>query len=246
VAVVGEAAASQEDLEVGDMVTVETRRGPLTLEVIGVDGHLVNDGQGLFVPFRTVLDYEGWTTGNYWVRTVDSDPATVDAAAAGIQEALEARGYNTEQSPRYIDREQNLAENRLVVTVVMAMGLPVVAIGMIGLVSAMTSNVLDRTREIGVLRSIGARRRDLRAIFRAEGLVIALLGWLIGVPVGYVFARLILWVLEERFGAAFVLDYPLWTIGIALLVTVVATLLVIRLPVRRVLRMQPGAALRYE
>jgi putative ABC transport system permease protein len=246
VVVVGEAAASQEDLGVGDTVTVETRRGPLALEVVGIDGQLVNDGQGLFMPIRTVFEYEGWTTGNYWVRTVDPDPATVDAAATAIHEVLARNGYDTESQLRYIDREQNVAENRLIVTVVMGMGLPVVAIGMIGLVSAMTSNVLDRTREIGVLRSIGARRRDLRAIFRAEGLVIALLGWLVGVPVGYLFARLILWVLEDRFDADFALVYPLWTIGVALLVTVAATLLVIRLPMRRVLRMQPGTALRYE
>ena len=68
----------------------------------------------------------------------------------------------------------------------MAMGLPIVAIGMIGLVGATASNVIDRTREIGILRSIGARRRDLRAMFRMEGLVIAALG--IFAPVGIMLA----------------------------------------------------------
>jgi putative ABC transport system permease protein len=246
VVVVGEAAANQVGLDVGDVVTVETRRGPIELEVIGIDGQLVNDGQGLFVPFRTVLEYEGRTTGNWWVRTVDPDPATVDAAAAGIHAVLEQNGYQVESSPRYVDREQNLAENRLIVTVVMAMGLPVVAIGMIGLVSATASNVADRTREIGILRSIGARRRDLRAMFRTEGLVIAALGWLVGIPVGYVLARLILWTFERQFDASFTFRFPPWPIGVAFVVTVVATLLVIRLPLRRALRMPPGDALRYE
>ncbi len=180
------------------------------------------------------------------MRTVDPEPATVDAAAAGIHEVLERNGYQVASSLRYIDRDQNMAENRLIVTVVMAMGLPVVAIGMIGLVSAMASNVLDRTREIGILRSIGARRRDLRAMFRAEGLTIALLGWLIGIPVGYGLARLILWVFERRFEAAFTFRFPLWTIAVSLVVTLVATLIVIRLPLRRVVRMAPGTALRYE
>jgi len=246
VVVVGEALARQTGLVVGDVVTVETRRGPIDLDVIGVDGQLVNNGQGLFVPFRTVLDYEGWTTGNYWVRTVDPEPATVDAAAAGIHQVLERDGYRVESSLRYIDRNQNMAENRLIVTVVMAMGLPVVAIGMIGLASAMASNVLDRTREIGILRSVGARRRDLRAMFRAEGLTIAILGWLLGIPVGYGLARLILWVFERRFEAAFTFRFPLWPIAVSFIVTLIATLIVIRLPLRRVLRMPPGTALRYE
>lgn len=246
VAVVGEALANQTGLTIGEAVTVETRRGPIELGVIGIDGQLVNNGQGLFMPLQTVLDYEGWTTGNYWVRTVDPEPETVDAAAAGIQEALERNGYQVSSSLRYIDRDQNMAENRLIVTVVMAMGLPVVAIGMIGLVSAMVSNVLDRTREIGILRSIGARRRDLRAMFRAEGLAIAILGWLLGIPVGYALARLILWIFERRFDAAFTFRYPLWPIAVSLVVTLIATLIVLRLPLRRVMRMVPGAALRYE
>jgi putative ABC transport system permease protein len=246
VVVVGEALAGGSGIAVGDTVTVETRRGPIDLDVVGIDGQLVNDGQGMFVPFRTVLDYEGWTTGNYWVRTVDPTPAVVDAAAAGIHDVLERNGYQAASSLRYIDRDQNQAENRLIVTVVMAMGLPVVAIGMIGLVSAMASNILDRTREIGILRSIGARRRDLRAMFRAEGLTIGVLGWLIGIPVGYGLARLILWVLERRFEAGFTFRFPLWPIAVALLVTLLSTLIVIRLPLRRAVRMPPGRALRYE
>ncbi|NNF56502.1 MAG: FtsX-like permease family protein [Acidimicrobiales bacterium] len=246
VVVVGEALASKLSLEVGDTVSVETRRGPIDLDIVGIDGQLVNNAQGMFVPFETVLDYEGWTTGHYWVRTADPEPATVTTAAAGIQGVLENNGYEVASSLRYIDRDQNMAENRLIVTVVMAMGLPVVAIGMIGLVSAMTSNVLDRTREIGILRSIGARRRDLRAMFRAEGLAIAILGWLIGIPVGYGLARFILWVFERRFDAAFTFRFPLWTIAISLIITLTATLIVIRLPLRRVVRMSPGLALRYE
>ncbi len=83
-------------------------------------------------------------------------------------------------------------------------------------------------------------------MFRAEGLAIAVLGWLIGIPVGYLLARLILWVLESRFDAAFDLMFPLWPIGVALLVTLLVAMIVVRLPLRRILRMPPGAALRYE
>ena len=246
VVVVGEATANQNGIDVGDTITVESRGGPLELEVVGIDGQLVNNGQGLFIPFNTVLDYEGRTTGNWWVRTVDRDPATVDAAAAAIQQTLESNGYELESSRRYIDRDQNVRENRLIVTVVMAMGLPVVAIGMIGLVSATASNVLDRTREIGILRSIGARRRDLRVMFRAEGLVIGVLGWLMGIPAGYALARLILYVFERRFDAAFRFQFPLWMIAVALVVTLLMTVVVMWLPLRRAVRLAPGLALRYE
>jgi putative ABC transport system permease protein len=246
VVVVGEALSASNAIGVGDLVAVETRGGPIELEVIGIDGQLVNNGDGMFAPYTTVLDYEGWNTTNFWVRTVDPDADTVDAAAAGIQSALEDNGYGVASTLRYLDRAENVAENRLIVTVVMAMGLPVVAIGLIGLVSATTSNVLDRTREIGVLRSIGARRSDLRTMFRAEGLAIAVLGWLLGIPIGYLIARFMLWVFEQRFDAAFDFTFPIWPVGLALVITIAMTLLVIRLPLRRVVRMAPGDALRYE
>ena len=246
VVVIGEAVAALTGTQVGESITVETRRGPVELEVVGVDGQLVNNGQGMFMPFRTVLDYEGWTTGNYWVRTTEPDAATVTAAADAIHRVMQQNGYRIGSTLQYLDREANQAENRLIVTVVMAMGLPIIAIGMIGLVSATTSKVVDRTREIGILRSIGARRRDLRAMFRAEGLVIALLGWLVGIPIGYLLGRFIMWVLENEFHAAFTFTFPLWPVLVALVVTVVVTLVALHLPLRRVIRMRPGDALRYE
>jgi putative ABC transport system permease protein len=246
VVVFGEALAELSESTVGQVVTVETRRGPIVVEVIGIDGHLVNDAQGMFMPLQTVLDYEGWTAGNYWVRTVSPDEAVVDAAADGIHRVMGQRGYTIGSTLRYINRNANAEENRLVVTVIMAMGLPIVAIGMIGLVNAMTSNILDRTREIGILRSIGARRRDLRGMFRTEGVVIAFVGWLLGIPIGYLVGRFIMWVLENEFHAAFDFTFPLWPILVALVVTLLVSLLVLRLPLRKVLRMRPGESLRYE
>jgi putative ABC transport system permease protein len=200
----------------------------------------------MFMPFQTVLDYEGWTTGNYWVRTVEPSAATVEVAANAIHRTMAENGYIVGSSLRYVQRNANATENRMVVTIIMAMGLPIVAIGMIGLVNSMTSNILDRTREIGILRSIGARRRDLRGMFRTEGIVVALVGWLLGIPIGYVLGRFIMWVLENEFHAAFDYRFPLWPILVALVVTLVVSLFVIRLPLRKALRMQPGAALRYE
>ncbi len=246
VVVFGEALANLTKTEVGEVVTVETRRGPIELEVVGIDGHLVNDGQGMFMPFHTVLDYEGWTTGNYWVRTVAPDEATVDTADAAIQRVLRQNGYRVGSSLQYVTQNQNAADDRLVVTVIMAMGLPIVAIGMIGLVSSMSSNILDRTREIGILRSLGARRRDVRGIFRVEGVTIAVAGWLIGIPIGYALGRLIMWVLENEFHASFGYDFPLWTVLVALAVTVLVSIIVLRIPLRKAVRMQPGDALRYE
>ena len=59
---------------------------------------------------------------------------------------------------------------------IIVVGGVVVAIGMVGLVNAITMNVIERTREIGILRCVGARARDIRRAFAAESVVQAVLG----------------------------------------------------------------------
>ena len=61
----------------------------------------------------------------------------------------------------------------------------VVLIVLIGLMSTLVMNILDRTTEIGMLRCIGARARDIKHVFSAEALFLAAIGWIVGVPLGF-------------------------------------------------------------
>jgi putative ABC transport system permease protein len=53
-------------------------------------------------------------------------------------------------------------------------------IGGLGLMGTMSINVLERTREIGVMRAIGASNRSVRRIFVVEGIIIGVISWLVG------------------------------------------------------------------
>jgi ABC-type antimicrobial peptide transport system permease subunit len=74
---------------------------------------------------------------------------------------------------------------------------------MVGLINAVTMSVLERTREIGILRCTVARARDIRRIFTAEGIAVSLAGWLLGSPIGYALARAFNWLLLEVIGIEF-------------------------------------------
>ena len=67
---------------------------------------------------------------------------------------------------------------------------------MAGLASALTTSVLERTREIGILRSIGARARHIRRIFATETIALATVGWIIAIPVGYLLDRFLVWMVK--------------------------------------------------
>jgi putative ABC transport system permease protein len=116
---------------------------------------------------------------------------------------------------------------------------------MVGLANAITMSVIERTREIGILRTIGARARDVRRIFAAESAALALTGWLIGVPLGYLLDRLLVWLVRTVVEVEIPFAFPLTYVVIALVGTVLLSLLITLLPIRRAVRYRPGNALRY-
>ena len=139
----------------------------------------------------------------------------------------------------------NVAVNRVLTTSIAVLGFIVVAISMVGLVNAITTSVLERTREVGILRCIGARGRDVRRIFATEGLVLAALGWLVGIPLGYAVERVLVWLIRELIEVDVPVVYPVRHIVIAFAGTLLLALIVMALPLRRAVHLKPGDALRY-
>ncbi len=247
VAVIGPALARIHGIEVGDTVRAETQAGPIDLEIVGIDTTMVGDGQALFVPIDTILSIERRAEPTwYWVTTTSRDTGDIDRVATSIHDELERTGYAFEADLRYVEREADRREDRTIIALILGLGSLIVLMGMVGLVSSMTTNVVERTREIGILRSIGARSRDIRRVFRAEAVALVLLGWSTGIVVGYAIGRIIIKSLSDSFDVAFVLRYPLWPIVLALVVTLLLALMVLHLPLRRASRLPPSRALRYE
>ena len=90
---------------------------------------------------------------------------------------------------RHVQKRDAIAGNAGLTTSVTVLGLLIVAISLVGLVNAITMSVIERTREIGMLRCVGARAKDVRRIFTVEGLTVAVLGWLIGIALGWAMAH---------------------------------------------------------
>jgi ABC-type lipoprotein release transport system permease subunit len=125
------------------------------------------------------------------------------------------------------------------------LGFVIVALSLVALVSAVTMSVLERTREVGILRCIGARARDVRRIFATEGLTLAALGWLLGVPLGYALDRGLVWLIEKVIYVDVGVAFPVANIFLVLVGTVVLTMCILFLPIRRAAHLRPGEALRY-
>jgi putative ABC transport system permease protein len=247
VAVIERNLAQLVGIGVGDRVTLATAGGDAQFRIVGVATNQQEDGTALYVPLATVrrlLDRPAGATA-FWVRTDRRDHALVDRTTSRLEDRLAALGYQTTSEIRYVAERDQIAANRTITTTIAVLGFLIVAMSIVGLANAITTSVLERTREIGILRCVGARGRDIRRIFTTEGVALALAGWLLGVPLGYLLDHVFVWlvwkVVEVRVPAVF----PPWNLLIALVGTVALALLVLLLPVRRASRLRPGDALRY-
>ncbi|RYP83885.1 FtsX-like permease family protein [Nocardioides guangzhouensis] len=247
VAVIERNIAQNAGIDVGDTVTLATTSGGARFRIVGMATNQQEDGTALYVPLRTTRALLDRPTGAsaYWVRTDSQDPAAVDRATSLLEDRLAAAGYEITSEIRYVRERDEVAANSSLTTTIAVLGFLIVAMSMVGLANAITTNVLERTREIGILRSIGARARDIRRIFTTEGVTLAVVGWLIGIPLGYLLTRLIVRLVWEIVDVRLPVVFPPGNILVALVGTTVLALLVLFLPVRRAVRFRPGDALRY-
>jgi putative ABC transport system permease protein len=118
------------------------------------------------------------------------------------------------------------------------------AVGGIGIMNIMLTTVTERTREIGLRKAVGARRRDILVQFLVESMVLSLLGGLIGVAVGWTIAHLIGQV--QLGGNAITPVVGLDSVLLATLFSMAVGLFFGIYPATRAARLQPVEALRYE
>ena len=92
----------------------------------------------------------------------------------------------------------------VIVVLLLIMAFLLAVIGGLGLMGTMSINVLERTREIGVMRAIGASNKSVRRIFIVEGIIIGVISWLVGAVLAFPVSRY----LSDLIGAQF-LSAPL-------------------------------------
>ena len=115
-----------------------------------------------------------------------------------------------------------------------------VIIALFGIVNTLALSVYERTRELGLLRAVGASRRQIRQIVRGEAIITAVMGAVLGVAIGVLFGVLVSRPLGSQ---GFVLALPYATLVVLLVLGALAGVLAAIVPARRASRIDVLEAL---
>lgn len=116
----------------------------------------------------------------------------------------------------------------------------------IGIMNTMLTSVMERTREIGIMKAIGATNKDVLFIFIMEGIFISIIGGLAGVLLGIGASSGLSTVLMRSFGGELTPVITLYSILLSIVVAVIVGVLSSLYPARKAAKMSPIEAVRYE
>jgi putative ABC transport system permease protein len=237
--VIDQGSAEKADYAVGDRITVATRGEARKFEVVGIAtfADVKSIGTATFAVFdlaaaQTLFDKPGAYDRILVAGSLDHGPAGTVVRSAAADDRFDLEGLKS-----FVD---------ILRTILLAFAGVALLVGAFTIFNALSIAIAQRTRELGLLRMVGASRRQVRRMVMLEALAIGLGASLLGIGAGLLLAA----GLESLF-TSMGLSLPIagmslsgGTVIAAMIVGVGVTLVAALLPARRATKVAPVAALR--
>ncbi|GAB3249616.1 ABC transporter permease [Nocardioides dilutus] len=225
-----ESYADDEGLAVGDSVEAQVPAGKQTWRVAGIieDTALLT---GLVTSVDT-FDAAGYEPADNALIVFEEPGAT--GVQERLDEVVEALPVVTVLDQQEFADQRRAEIDRFLLIIFALLGLALI-IAVLGIVNTLALSVIERTREVGLLRAIGLSRTQLRRMIRLESVVISLLGAVLGVAMGVAFGVLITYALRDE--GLEVIRVPAVQLAVFFLLALVIGVLAAVLPARRAARL---------
>jgi putative ABC transport system permease protein len=198
VIVISQETADANDLRIGDTITVDLGElGQDDWRIVGAYRVVYGNGfltEAIYAPLQAVYDVTGRI--DMGTQVVVLSGATTLAEGAATSDALKTlfkdNGLPVDLYTTSVKlEERQFADNQFNSVTSMLLGLAflVAAVGGVGLMGSLGISVIERRREIGVMRAVGAQSRTILSLFIMEGSLQGLLSWLAAVPLALMVAR---------------------------------------------------------
>jgi putative ABC transport system permease protein len=231
----------------------KVRMGGLNFEIIGVlekrkagfFGENEEDN-AVFIPFRTAQKVA--PARGYLLLVIRAHSGQVTEALTQAEEILRRRrsvkfgdpnNFDIKTADKFIEQFDSItAMVGLIAIAISSLGL---LVGGIGVMNIMLVSVTERTKEIGVRKALGARRRDIVRQFLFEAMTLTFLGGILGVVLAVGISRIVMF-----FIPSLPASIPSWAVVTGLSVSVGVGLIFGVWPARKASRLDPIECLRYE
>jgi putative ABC transport system permease protein len=240
---VSESFSTKHGTEPGDTLEFSSPKGAARFTVVGVIKDFTRDS-GLVMIERTTFS-EYWNDERLHSLSITlKDPSATTVLGADFREKFSHEGeFSIYTNADLRQRVLEIFDQTFAVTSVLRTIAVVVAIA--GVLLSLTTLVLEREREVGVLRSQGASRAQIQCLVLSEAAMIGLLASLIGVACGASMAMILTWVINKAFfGWTIELRYPLDVLLTTPLWIIPAAVFAAWMPSRRASRIPPARAIR--
>jgi putative ABC transport system permease protein len=239
------------ELKVGDWLTIEIDGRETHWHIIGIYSITGNVSPPLLYTNYEYISQVIRQPGQVYslrVLTEQHDAASqraVDDQMLALFEAYGIQVSSSELSSEWLRSQTETTD--ILVYFMLVMAALIAFVGGLGLMGTMSINVLERTREIGVMRAVGASNVDIQGIVISEGLVVGLLSWVISIALSIPITNMLTFgvgmaILTAPMPAVYGLDGILfWLLGTLLLATLASAI-----PARNASRLTVRDTLAYE
>jgi len=238
------------DLKPGDRINLKFESRDEVWEVVGIFKFVDREGVLAYAPYEYVSRMNHLVNRAYSFRLVTDrhDRLYQDTKAEELDTYLRAHGFKVrmaEAGRASLDTAVESLDTLVVFLLIMAILTAIV--GSMGLTGTMGMNVLERTREIGIMRAIGADDRAVMRTVSAEGVFIGMISFglavILSIPFTYMLSTIVsLAVFQTPINVVFTyLGYAIW-LGLVLFLSTIASIL----PARNAARLTIREVLAYE
>jgi putative ABC transport system permease protein len=215
----------EPDVQVGDAIVLEIDGRETTWHVVGI----------MRPPLTSPIAYADYSylarvtrdvgrASSLEIITEQHDGEFQTQVAEALEEQFDLEGLSVTYSSTGTEQKSGIAVLfNIIVVFLMSMAILVAVVGGIGLMGTMLLNVLERIREVGVMRAIGAKTDAVLQIFIVEGVVIGLISWAVAAVLAFPLGKVISDAVGQQF-LSFPLSYSFSATG-ALIWLVAAILL---------------------
>lgn len=224
-------------------------------KISGIISELYDEGKNIIIPMSIVEKIQEFNTNEkdylnkYGPSMVTVDTKNIDYVK-GIFDEVKKLGYEAYAQIDYL----KIMEKQMAILkgILMIGGIIVLLVSSIGVINTMTMSVFEKTKSIGIMKALGASKRNIRTIFLVQSGVLGFIGSIVGITMAFITSNLINAIMLNIMKKKGIVDVntlfitPLWLIGLSICLAVIISMFAGIMPAIRASKLNPIETLSYE